>query len=106
MGELEVQIEEKREAVEKIEEELEQAKKLREEERAAHALSNKDDMEASATVEMAIKVLEQFYKNKELVQLRRQPVVTVGEAPPPPPKTWEEPYTGKEKESKGILTIL
>merc|ERR1712151_564528 len=36
-----------------------------------------------------------------------QPFTSVaGEAPPPPPKTWEAPYGGKTEESTGILAIL
>merc|ERR1712224_754285 len=36
---------------------------------------------------------------------REPPKVEAGEAPPPPPATWEEPYGGAS-ESKGIVSIL
>merc|ERR1719473_106708 len=32
--------------------------------------------------------------------------VTAGEAPPPPPATWDEPYGGAKGESQGIVAIL
>merc|ERR1719191_2102508 len=32
--------------------------------------------------------------------------VKAGEAPPPPPTTWDEPYMGKTAESTGVLAIL
>merc|ERR1719217_1011794 len=42
-----------------------------------------------------------------LVQKRgkMEPVVA-GEAPPPPPTTWDAPYGGKTGESQGIIAIL
>merc|ERR1719335_439784 len=34
------------------------------------------------------------------------PVVKAGEAPPPPPQTWDAPYGGAKGESTGIQAIL
>merc|ERR1719181_1115817 len=39
------------------------------------------------------------------VQNKMDPVVA-GEAPPPPPTTWEAPYGGKTEEATGIVAIL
>merc|ERR1719221_227033 len=65
-------------------------------------------MTAAETVGKAITVMQTFYTNAAaaLLQQRRQaPEVKVGEIPPPP-ATWEAPYTGKQTESKGIVAIL
>merc|ERR1719213_1364806 len=40
-----------------------------------------------------------------MLQKRMEPVVA-GEAPPPPPNTWDAPYGGKTAESKGIVAML
>jgi chromosome segregation ATPase len=112
IAELEAEVEEKQEEVKAIEEELEAATKIRGEEKAAHAKTDKDDEDAAATIVQAIEVLEGFYKSHgALLQKRKQPandyVAAAGEAPPPPPATWENPaYTGRDKESSGILAIL
>jgi len=37
---------------------------------------------------------------------RAKKQVPAGEAPPPPPSTWEDPYGGKTGESSGIIAIL
>jgi len=112
IAELEAEVEEKAAEVKAIEEELEAATKIRQEETAAHAKTDKDDEDAAATIVQAIEVLEGFYKAQgALLQERRQPsndyVAAAGAAPPPPPATWENPaYTGRDKESSGILAIL
>merc|ERR1719454_779130 len=58
----------------------------------------------------AKEVLENFYKENDLVfvQKSKQPVtgMKAGEAPPPPPATWEGGYGGKTGESMGIVAIL
>jgi len=112
IAELEVEVEEKETEVKTIQEELEAATKIRQEETAAHAKTDKDDEDAAATIVQAIEVLEGFYKAQgALLQKHAQPsndyVAASGEAPPPPPATWENPaYTGRDKESSGILAIL
>merc|ERR1719440_2274932 len=41
------------------------------------------------------------------MQGRRAPEMSAaGEAPPPPPATWEEPYGGAKGETNGIVAIL
>lgn len=107
--EIEAEIEEKQEEIKTIEKQMKEAKELREEQHAEWVKSDKDDEEAEAVVRDAIAVLDSFYKENGLALLlqrhRQAPEVVAGEAPPPPPATWEEPYKGAE-ESKGILAIL
>merc|ERR1719284_1693399 len=68
-------------------------------------------MDAAATVANAKKVLENFYRDNNLVLAQKsskQPVegMAAGEAPPPPPPTWEGGYGGKTGESQGIVSIM
>merc|ERR550514_1384671 len=68
----------------------------------------KDDKDAAATVQSASDVLEKFYKDNKLVFIQKQPVsgMAAGDAPPPPPATWEGDYGGKTGESQGIVSIM
>merc|ERR1719473_535406 len=101
------EIAEKKAAVEDLQKQLAEAQKNREAENAEWVSSDQVDKAAAETVANAKEVLEQFYKENKLVlvQGREVPLVT-GEAPPPPPKTWEAPYGGKTDESMGILAIM
>jgi FtsZ-binding cell division protein ZapB len=89
---------------------LAKATRMRKDEHAAWQVTDKDDKEAAATVESAKEVLENFYKENDLVftQKSKQPVtgMAAGEAPPPPPATWEGGYGGKTGETSGIVAIL
>mmetsp|Transcript_51366 Transcript_51366/g.112038 ORF Transcript_51366/g.112038 Transcript_51366/m.112038 type:complete len:708 (+) Transcript_51366:88-2211(+) len=103
------QVEEKTAAIKAIIEELAQAKKIREEENAEYLTCKADDEEASKTVLKAKGVLENFYKENDLVfmQAKKAPFTsTAGDAPPPPPPTWEAPYGGATGESQGVVAIL
>merc|ERR1719214_164342 len=54
-------------------------------------------------------VLKGFYEDNGLVLAQRgaqPPEVKAGEAPPPPPQTWDAPYGGAKGESTGIQAIL
>jgi len=94
----------------KTEEALAKAKRMREDEHAAWMITDKDDKEAAETVMSAKDVLENFYKENDLVlvQKGKQPVtgMAAGEAPPPPPATWEGGYGGKTGEATGIVAIM
>jgi hypothetical protein len=92
----------------KTEEELKKATRMREDEHAAWMKTDKDDKEAAETVMSAKEVLEEFYKENDLVLVQKQPVtgMKAGEAPPPPPPTWEAPYGGKTGEAMGIVAIM
>lgn len=84
-------------------EEINAAKKQRAAENAEWKVSDAEDKEASDTVASAHGVLEKFYKDSGLMSLAQQPA---GEAPPPPPTTWDGDYKGKTGEATGILGIL
>jgi len=94
----------------KTEEALAKATRMREDEHAAWMITDKDDKEAAETVMSAKDVLENFYKENDLVlvQKGKQPVtgMAAGEAPPPPPPTWEGGYGGKTGEATGIVAIM
>jgi hypothetical protein len=110
---LESEIEELKEEIKKLleqkkqtKEELDAADKIRKEENAAFKITDEEDGEAASTVKDAIDVLKGYYsKAFKFIQQKAVPVVE-GEAPPPPPATWEEPYGGKKGESTGIMAIL
>merc|ERR1719420_1646194 len=56
-------------------------------------------------------VLENFYAENGLMlaQVRRvkqEPFVAAGEAPTPPPSTWNAEYGGAKGESTGIISIM
>merc|ERR1719478_595269 len=57
-----------------------------------------------------MEVLEGFYGDKGAAAsalLKRQaPEVKAGEAPPPPPSTFEDPYEGATGEANGIIAIM
>jgi hypothetical protein len=103
--ELEAEIVEKQEEAKKTQEALDQATRLREDEAAAYAIAKKDDEDAAKLVLDAKAVLEKFYADNSLM-LAQQPFGAAGEAPPPPPKTWEAPYGGKTGEQSGIIATL
>jgi len=88
-----------------VEEELAAATKIRKDENAAFKAALKDDKDAAEVVQNAKGVITNFYKENNLnfVQKSRQPA---GEAPVPPPPTWEGGYGGKTGESQGIVAIL
>jgi len=89
---------------------LDEATKMRKKENLAWVQTDKDDAEALKLVKKANGVLESFYKdnNLALVQKGKQPVegMAAGDAPPPPPTTWEAPYGGKTGEATGIIAIM
>jgi len=89
----------------KVKEELATATDLRKKENAEWKSSDSDDEQAAITVNNAKDVLEGFYKDNNLA-LVQAPVVEAGEAPPPPPATFEGDYVGKTGESQGISAIL
>jgi predicted nucleic acid-binding Zn-ribbon protein len=104
------EVKEKEESIKKLEEEIKEAKKIRKAESAEWVKSDADDTEAAKLLEDAAEVLKTFYKeNFSLLQKHRlgyePPEVEAGEAPPPPPKTWEGDYEG-QTEHKGIVSIL
>jgi len=108
--ELTAEIKEKEVRVEEIKVELVQIKEQRDKENAEFLVNKQDDVDAAALVEQSKNVLESFYKDNGLMLVQKkqkQPFEsTAGEAPPPPPKTWDGAYGGKTEESTGIIAIL
>jgi len=100
-------IAENKKEIANLKQELSTAEKDRKDANQVWSNNNKDDEAAAALVVKAKDVLANFYKDNELmfVQNKMDPVVA-GDAPPPPPSTWEAPYGGKTEESTGIVAIL
>mmetsp|Transcript_40940 Transcript_40940/g.80796 ORF Transcript_40940/g.80796 Transcript_40940/m.80796 type:complete len:694 (+) Transcript_40940:98-2179(+) len=75
-----------------------------------------DDLRAVELVGEALTILKKMQKKfagEALLNVHRhgqhvkQPVeVKAGEAPPPPPATWDAPYGGAEGETTGIVSLL
>jgi len=110
IDELTRSIKDRNDQVEAIKKELAEAKKIREDENKEFLASKADDKAAKKLVDMSISVLQTFYKDNGLMLTQRQtagqPAVVAGEAPPPPPATWDKPYGGRTEESTGIIAVL
>merc|ERR1719221_352295 len=106
--ELEEQIEEKKEEIKEIEEQMAKATEIRAHENEEWVKSDADDTEAIDLVGKATDVLTTYYKSIAFVAVSRQNPykVKAGEAPPPPPETWDAPYKGAQDENTGIVSIL
>jgi len=109
--ELETEIEGKHKEIETIEDDIKKADTTREAEAAAYAAEKSDDDAALGLVEQAHTVLQKFYSDNGLMlssqkQKVKHQQVPAGEAPLPPPATWDASYGGKTGESQGILSIL
>jgi len=108
--EIEKEIEDKEGDIKDLKKEMKEAKELREKENTEWVQSDKDDAGAIVLLAKAADVLKDFYKeNFSLMQriaAMDPPEVKAGEAPPPPPATWEGDYKGATKESNGIVSIL
>merc|ERR1719487_10704 len=108
-------IEEIIEQVEELELEVKDAKEQREKETPRYLADKADDTTAITLIETAVSALEKYYSFSQIsfaqrkveVRRSRQPFVEAGEAPTPPPDTWEaDSYKKAEGESEGILNIL
>jgi len=109
IAEAEEQVKLLKEKIKTMEEDLKVAKRQREDEKAEFESSLAQDKAAVELITKAMDVLKAFREDNELdlvqanaKQKRRQP----GEAPPPPPATFDEPYGGAKGESNGIQAIL
>jgi len=109
IAEIASEIKDKQDEIAKITAEDAEAERLRKQDHEDWARSNSDDERAAQVVQSAQEVLENFYSENglNLVQKeKKQPQVTAGEAPPPPPSTWETPYSGKQQETGSVVQIL
>jgi len=89
----------------KVEDELKKASNIRKEEHAAWLVTDSDDEKAAETVNNAKIVLAKFYSDNKL-SLAQHAKQAPGDAPVPPPATWEAPYGGKTGESQGIVALM
>jgi len=107
---LKAKIAETKATIKKTKEELEEATKQREAEKKEYLVALADDKEMAEVVGKAKAVLQDFYKENDLMLIQRQPEVAeaikAGQAPPPPPSTWDKPYGGKTQVSMGVITSL
>jgi len=92
---------------------LEEAQIQRTKENLEYKAAKADDEAASVLVGKSKDVLEKFYSDNGLALMQAavkshvtQPEVTAGEAPPPPPTTWSEPYGGNKGSTNGIISLL
>jgi len=88
----------------KVSDELKKAADIRKGENTNWKKTDADDEAAAQTVKTAQGVIEKFYKDNglSLAQQAKGP----GDAPKPPPSTWEGDYGGKTGESMGIVALL
>lgn len=108
--EIKSDVSDKKKSIAKAEEELKGATRQREDENTEFKSNLADDKDMASVLAKAKAVLEDFYKENDLVLLQRQPEVAeelkAGEAPPPPPSTWDKPYGGKTQVSMGVVAAL
>merc|ERR1719253_2447790 len=73
-----------------------------------------DDQAAAKLIGAAKDVLQKFYEDNGLALAQTSYKASAdltdeqapGEAPPPPPSTWQEPYGGNKGANNGIQSIL
>jgi len=102
------QIEEINEQVAGLEEDKRDAADQRAKEALEHEAAQKDNAAAIGLLENAVGVLQDFYQKNglALAQMAQEPFVEAGEAPTPPPSTWDTGYGGSKGESNGIVAIM
>merc|ERR1719169_180098 len=107
----EKKIKEIEEEVEDLNKQKQDATDQRTKENTEYLSAKSDDEKAVELVGTAVAALQKFYTDNGLAfaQVRRvgqEPFVTAGEAPTPPPTTWDSEYGGAKGENKGIVAIL
>jgi len=106
---IKAEIEEKKETIHQTQDALKKAEEQRDAEHEEFQSSKSDDKLALETINRAKGVLEDFYKDNNLALVQhkgKHAAPAAGEAPEPPPSTWDKPYGGKKGESDGIISIL
>jgi predicted nucleic acid-binding Zn-ribbon protein len=87
--------------IEDLNTELQEARDQRGLEKTAYEGNKAADESAVGLIEQTMAVLNKFYEDNGLALVQAP-----GDAPPPPPQTWSEPYGGAQGESNGIQGIL
>jgi hypothetical protein len=86
---------------------MKEAHQIRADEHAEYKSSKADDKAAVELIQMAIEALEKFYKdNAAALESALVQTVAPGEAPAPPPTTWDAGYGGEKDEHNGVVGIL
>jgi len=96
---------------------MEEAQINRRKEEVEYANAKADDEAAASLVQKSMDVLAKFYEDEALAFVQTRSMVSVhqhqppqmtgaGEAPPPPPSTFSQPYGGATGESNGIQSIM
>jgi len=116
IAELNKQIDTATTEIEDLEKELQEAKDIRNLENEEYRGNKAADEEAVRVIEKTKATLKKFYEDNGLsfVQvgasvhrhLAKPEMSAAGEAPPPPPQTFSEPYGGAKGETEGIQGIL
>merc|ERR1719409_889513 len=107
----EKKIKEIEEEVEDLNKQKQDATDQRTKENTEYLAAKSDDEKAVELVGTAVAALQKFYTDNGLAfaqvrRVRQEPFVTAGEAPTPPPTTFEGEYGGAKGESNGIVAIL
>jgi len=98
---------------------LEEAQIQRAKENSEYKAAKADDEAATVLIGKSKDVLEKFYADNGLALAQTgikshahaksgvaQPEVVAGEAPPPPPSTFGEPYGGNKGATNGVISLL
>merc|ERR1719440_1677122 len=98
---------------------LEEAMIQRTKENVEYKAAKADDEAATVLIGKSKDVLEKFYADNGLAFAQTgiksrvgaktgaaQPEVTAGEAPPPPPSTFNEPYGGNKGATSGVISLM
>jgi len=110
------QMSEQDEIITKAQASMKEITRQREDENMHYKAQKVDDLKAIELIGEALTILKEMQKKpagEALLNVHRhtqhakQPVeVVAGEAPPPPPATWDAPYGGAEGETTGIVSLL
>lgn len=110
------QMSEQDEIVTKAQGSIKEITRQREDETMHYKAQKVDDLKAVELIGKALTILKKMQKKfagGALLNVHRhsqhakQPVeVVAGEAPPPPPATWDAPYGGAEGETTGVVSLL
>ncbi len=109
MEELTQKIADANTAIDNTRKQMKAADEIRADEAAEYKANKADDEAAVKLIEMAIKALEKFYKDNNLALVQSASAdesAAPGEAPAPPPTTFEGPYGGEKDEHNGVVGIL
>jgi len=109
MEELTEKIADANTAIDNTRKQMKAADQIRADEAAEYKSNKADDVAAVELIEMAMKALEKFYKDNNLALVQSASAdesAAPGEAPAPPPTTFEGDYGGEKDEHNGVVGIL